>query len=99
MTAFTEVACVATAVISAVQQRKIMDKIVDQREKIIDLRLDVSDALDELVSVTDWADEGLSAEQKAALEKVANCRMALAKVEARIDYLQRALVDSTTPRP
>ena len=94
MTAFTansEIACVPTAVKAAVNQRKVMAKIVDEREKIPNLRLDVCDALDELVSVTDWADDNLSAEQKAALEKVADCRMALAKVEARIDYLQRKL--------
>lgn len=100
MTAFTansEIACVPTAVKAAVNQRKVMEKIVDERKKILDLRLDVSDALDELVSVTDWADKDLSAEQKAALEKVVKCRIALSEVEARIDYLQRVLDNSATP--
>lgn len=97
MTTFTansEIACIPTAVKAAFRQREVMAKIVDQREKLIDLRLDLNDAITELVSVSEWADEATPAEQKAALENVTTCRQRLAEAEGIIARLQRKLVES-----
>jgi outer membrane protein TolC len=99
MTAPAEIACVPTAVRAAPGQREIMAKIAEARSEIIDLRLDVEDALTELVSVTDWADDDAPAEQPSALEKVTACRQRLAAAEADIARLQQSLVEYTTHRP
>lgn len=91
----TESACLAVEFDAAVEQRKIMAKIVETRSKIIDLRLDLDDALTELVNVTAWADGDTPVEQNSALETVAVCRTRLADAEAKIDQLHRALVECT----
>lgn len=79
------------------RQRNIMAKIIDARSKIIDLRLDLDDALAELVNVTAWADEDTLAEQKAALDSVTACRKRLADAEAKIDRLHRTLENARRP--
>ena len=90
----TEAACLPTALDAAHRQRKIMAAIAEVRSKIVDLRLDLDDALTELVNVTAWADDDTPVEQKAALEMVTACRRKLACAEARIDRLQQSLVES-----
>ena len=92
----TETACLAVALDAATEQRKIMAKIVDTRSKIIDLRLDLDDALSELENVTAWAEDA-PAEQKSVLEKIADCRKSLRRAEAKIDTLQRRLVEGGSP--
>lgn len=91
----TESACLAVEFDAAVEQRKIMAKIVEARLEIIDLRLDLDDALSELESVTAWADGDTAAEQKSLLEKVTDCRKRLGDAEAKIDRLHHALVRCT----
>jgi hypothetical protein len=75
------------------RQRAIMAKIIAARSAAIDLRLDLDDALTELVNVTAWADDDAPAEQKSALEKVIDCRLRLADSEAKIDRLHHTLVE------
>ena len=75
------------------RQRNIMAKIVDIRSQMIDLRLDLDDALGELENVAAWADEDTPAEQKSLLEKVTDCRRRLGRAQAKIDNLQRSLVE------
>jgi hypothetical protein len=87
---------VTTGVVSA--QREIMAKIVAARFAAIDLRLDLDDALTELVNVTAWADDDTPAEQKSALENVVVCRKRLADSEAKIDRLHRQLVECNKVR-
>ena len=85
-----------TGVVSA--QREIMAKIVAARSAAIDLRLDLDDALTELVNVTAWADDDTPAEQKSALDAVTVCRQRLADSEAKIDRLHRSLVECNKVR-
>lgn len=94
MILLTETACLPVAMDASIGQRQIMAKIVDVRSEILHLRLDLDDAITELVSVTDWADGDTPAEQKLALEKVTDCRRRLALAEAKIDRLHLRLVDS-----
>ena len=84
MTAFVNYPAIA-------RQRQVMAKIVDARSKIIDLRLDLDDALTERVSVSAWADDEVLAEQKLALENVTCCRWRLSEAEAEITRLQQKL--------
>ena len=74
-------------------QRRVMAKIADATTALIDLRLDLVDAIDELVMVTEWAGEDIPAEQKIALDKVIECRRRLAAAEADVDFLRHRLVN------
>jgi hypothetical protein len=89
----TEAAYIAVATDAAVAQRAVMAKIIDARSRAEDLRLDLDDALTELVNVTAWADDDTEAEQKAALAAVTTCRQRIAAAEAGIDALHRELVE------
>lgn len=93
----TESACLPTALDAAIRQREVMAKIVDARSKIIDLRLDLDDAITELVGVAAWADEDTPAEQKLALGKVIDCRQRLSEAETKVIRLQRKLVEIHRP--
>lgn len=91
MTAFVDYPAIA-------RQQQVMAKIVAARSAAIDLRLDLDDALTELVNVTAWADDDAPAEQKSALESVIDCRLRLADSEAKIDQLHHELVECNKAR-
>ena len=82
---------IAASVVEA--QRSVMAKIVAAQSELIDLRLDLDDAISELVTVTAWADDDTAAEQKIALDKVTECRRRIAAAESNLDFLRHRLAN------